>query len=242
MKLFNNKKNKSIDCLIHSSILDDQKDLFVKNIIQPSLKSQPDWWRRLKVYMIKELGEEQKLNVKTCPAFIELFKNSYIIKSPCEWMFEAKPGEYWKFLTSNNNLAQAEDHNLDIQMNSFSKGSLYNFKLKLPMRIKSSASSGVLKLVYTQPYYHNYKLPLTVMPGVMPLVENIDVNLSINYSYNNKEHIKFKCNKGDVLAYLYCTEKKIPDINIVRSENSNSSEWFINKFNSSYINNLNENQ
>ena len=125
-------------------------------------------------------------------------------------------------------------------MNSFSKGNLYNFKLKLPMRIKSSASSGVLKLVYTQPYYHNYKLPLTVMPGVMPLVENIGVNLSINYSYNNKEHIKFKCNKGDVLAYLYCTEKKIPDINIVKSENSNGSEWFINKFNSSYINNLNE--
>ena len=58
-------------------------------------------------------------------------------------MYEAKPGEYWKFLTSNANLAQAEYHNLDLQMNSFSKEKdVVNFKSKLPMTIKSSPSSG----------------------------------------------------------------------------------------------------
>lgn len=240
IKFFQKKKDKSIDVIISSTILEDTKEDFVKNIIEPSLKSSPEWWKSLRVNMMKELGAELKLNVKTCPAFIELFKNSYVIKSPCDFMFESKAGEYWKFHTSNENLAQAEDHGFDIQMNNFSNGSIYNFKLKLPITLKSSKGSGIVKLVYMQPYYHNYKHPLTVMPGVLPLVENMNINLAINYGYENKKHIKHIFKKGDVLAYLYCTENILPKLNVVQSEAYGNWKWYINKFTSSYIDNLKE--
>lgn len=240
MKLFKKKKNKSIDTIISPTILEDNKEDFVKNIIEPCLKSQPEWWKALRINMMKDVGQEEKLNVKTCPAFIELFKNSYVIKSPCDWLFEAKPGEYWKFHTSNDNLAQSEDHDFNLQMNSFSNGSIYNFKLKLPVSIKSTKGSGRINLVYIQPYYHNYKFPLTVMPGIFPLIESTLVNLNINYAYENAKHIKFMCKKGDVLAYLYCTEKTLPDLSIKQNNTYGNAGWFINKFRGSYLNKLNE--
>ena len=241
MKLFKKKKNKSIDVIISPLVLEENKEEFVKDVIEPCLKSQPEWWKALRIDMMKNIGQEKKLNVKTCPAFIELFKNSYVIKSPCDWLFEAKPGEYWKFQTSNEKLATAEDHDLDIQMNSFSNGSLYNFKLRLPASIKSAKGSGQINLVHMQPSYHNYNFPLTVMPGIMPLIEDTHVNLNINYVYENAKHIKFMCKKGDVLAYLYCAEKTLPPFNINLSDSYGYWTWFINKFRGSYLNKLNEN-
>jgi len=48
------------------------------------------------------------------------------------------------------------------------------------------------------------------------------------------------CKKGDVLAYLYCTEKTLPDLSIKQNNTYGNAAWFINKFRGSYLNKLNE--
>ena len=55
MKLFKKKKNKSIDVIISPTILEDNKEEFVKDVIEHSLKSQPEWWKALRINMMKNI-------------------------------------------------------------------------------------------------------------------------------------------------------------------------------------------
>jgi len=246
------KKNipKSIELVVHPTIPKDQINNFVNSIIVPTNNSLPNWWKTQKTNLFNKVDKIDNyvdskggygLNTNHCPAFIDLFKNSYVIKSPCDWYLETHPEKGWKFRSANDELLTAIEHNIVQQMNFFADGYIVNFKLSFGVNIRSNPGSGLIKLVFLQPYYHNPHMPLTVMPGVLPLIPKLITNLNLNFSFDKRKPIKYACKKGDVIGILYSTDKKLPKLKITQSPSYGGGQyWGQTKFTGSYIDKLKE--
>jgi|TARA_R100000479_G_scaffold161498_1_gene99267 hypothetical protein len=237
MKLFKKKKEKSIELVIPPSVIPDQKENYINEIITPTLENQPAWWKKVRTQLYKGKNEHVS-NLKYCPSFVDIFKYSYAITSPCDWYFESNGGDDWKFDTSNEHLIKTTKHDLVTQMMGFNSGKTGNIQLSISTNIRSSKDSGLIKLIFMQPMYHNPSMPLTIMPGVLPLIEETLTNININYSYDLNKPVKYMCKKGDVLALAYCTEKKLPKLNVVQNASYGGWVWIIDKFTGSYMDKL----
>ena len=191
----------------------------LKNIMLPSIKNLPEWWTsfpKLPELDIPSWDSKDKvkpiLTTHTCPSFIDFFKNSYVVKSPCDWLLEVEPGRGYRFSASNSDVLGNDNHSIKKQMNNFADSSLENLKLQIMSTLIST--SKLTKLIMTSPIYFNPNFPLDIMPGILPLTPKHPLPLHLNYFINPNKKIKYKCREGEVIAVLYCTEKILPKIKI----------------------------
>ena len=85
------------------------------------MEKQPAWWKKVRTQLYKGKNEHVS-NLKYCPSFVDVFRFSYVITSPCDWYFESQGGDDWKFDTSNEHLIKSTKHNLVTQMMGFNSG------------------------------------------------------------------------------------------------------------------------
>lgn len=189
----------------------------LKQIITPSLSNPPNWWKtfpKIPDLYLPEWGSRKpvqpNLTTQTCPSFVDLFKNSYIIKSPCDWILEVEPNKGYRFTSSNEDIMGDHHHQINKQMNGFSNNNLMN--IKITIRVSLRSTSKLTKLLFISPIYYNHNFALDIMPGVLPLTPDFPLPLHINYLVNPHKKSMYRCNAGEVMGMLYCTEKKLPKV------------------------------
>lgn len=194
----------------------------LQTILLPTKTNTPNWWKtspKIPDLSIPEWGSKKSikpnLTTQTCPSFVDLFKNSYVIKSPCDWLLEVEPNKGYRFTSSNKELMGDSFHNINNQMNGFSNGSLKNIKITLRASLKSTLH--LTKLIFLPPTYYNPNFPLDIMPGILPLTPNFALPLHINYFLNPNKKLVYRGSAGEIIGMLYCTEKKLPKLKFLNN-------------------------
>lgn len=164
-----------------------------------------EYFANLKRRCLTQVVTHEEFNapttVKNCIGIKDLFKNSYIIKSPCDFHVSVIPHENEYIVAFNSSDSILLKHEIHApQQYKNNKNKLFhnytNLKLALPVLIRSKAD-----YLYVDPVYHNETpLPLKVLPGVIADHQTHDLN--INTIVENKEQ-DFLIKKGTVLTYLY---------------------------------------
>lgn len=176
----------------------------------------PSWIKDIHTPSIKEVFDNMwyhkrpPLTIKTCPAFIDILKNSFSLFSPCDILIEIdKKTKSWKAVTRTNAISLTE-HNLLQQMGSSNifSGKGIHCKIEWPFQFKSSKP---INLIFMQPMYHTLS-DLTIIPGSVELSRKIGLIVNLNTFISN-QHIEYGAKsedtkmihikKGDILAYLY---------------------------------------
>ena len=211
---FKKRKQNFIELGIGSyDVPKDYQKKFIEDIIVPCKNFLPTWFKTqrpeetIKFYNKGGSSNHQPRNTKYCPAFIDLFKNSYAIKSPCDWYLETNTQNGYKFESSSPDVLKAHNHNIVKQMNGFGNGNIFNLKLEIDIRIRST--KNLTKLLFLPPYYYNPTFPLTLLSGTLPLLPYPSAALNVNYTYSKTQKIQHYCKKGDVIALLYSVSNKI---------------------------------
>jgi len=143
------------------------------------------------------------INASTCPSFVEIFKNSFLIKTPCEIFVDID--------NNNINVESAEKYLLDISFHDLNNQlwgdfnpNLRNIKFSLPYRIKTSEKRA--KLVFLDNVYYS-DLPFKVMPGVVSIdnkfVSHFNLNTTIDRRYFKNNNYQKIIKVGTPLAMIY---------------------------------------
>jgi len=205
------------------------KQDIISSMLEPSTPKGSCWWSGLKSslhsfkttadfvanehlkYFRKEDNECGKGDVfkqstsKTCPAILNILKNSFLVKAPCDFV-----------ITVNKNLEFAYDMTNDwITIDShapsqfISEGSdVFKGKMNIKITFPISISTDNVPLIWLQPMYHNNMKPM-VINGVIA-DEHIDLNqLNVNLLVDipTDEPVSYSFKYGDVLAYIWSPEK-----------------------------------
>ena len=222
---FKKKQNKLIVDPTHFG--DRGFDMPYNSIIDYTKNNLPKWWKNLtpntidkntildKLYFNhKEKGIEFGVHsyglytAKSCPSFIELFKNSYIIKAPCEMFIEIDAkNKQWRWMSTSKDLFSIDSHDLQSQLQW---GNEYKNILNLKFELKAGVKTTKYpyNVIYMDPlFYNNFKLRM--VPGILPLIPNYMAAFNLHFYLNfddfkDRETIHIK--EGDVLSILYCPE------------------------------------
>ena len=187
----------------------------------------PNWTKDIHVPSIREVFDHMFAHsvgyntIKTCPAFVDILKNSFSVYSPCDIVIEIdKQTNLWRWVTRTKNVS-VTGHNLPAQMgsnNPFS-GKGIHLKMEFPFLLKSSEP---ISLFFTQPMYHSIS-EFMVIPGAIEINKKNPMQLNLNVFVPN-QHIQYgtqtentkiiHIKTGDVLAYLYYGKNvKVGNIN-----------------------------
>jgi hypothetical protein len=202
------EKEKLLVSFSHIKGIDINYD--INTFITKSSSSLPKWWSTLKVdpltpkkvFTITSKGEnpENFNNVRTCPSFISLFNNSYLIKCPTDFYLVTK-GDQFKWYSADKSVMSASTHPLS-QMNNHLKGKYFNLKFDFPFIVKPKLNP--ISLIFFPPTYYN-DFPFHVMPGILELIPNFSGNMALNCLVKcTKETQYYFFPKGKILSMLYC--------------------------------------
>jgi hypothetical protein len=197
----------------HLSLNEDQYDLedFIK------YKNNPNWWKRLNIfkngkknlmdyissYGLQGLNSSSHLTAKVCPSFHSVFKNSIILKSPSEIIFEVTQNSI-NWVTSNPLITI--DYHPEDQIPEYLGEKYFFIKFKLPfIFISDKKCSYVIQnpTLYNDVFYE-------VCPGQIELESNKSINLNVitlvkKPLIGKKEIYTIKA--GESLAMLTFSEK-----------------------------------
>lgn len=183
----------------------------IKNWITPSY---PDWYKTLKTS--KDLHTDDGTTARGCPAFVHLFKNSYLLRAPMDISFVFYSDGTYGFsnaqmasgVADHLNFVKIGSFNLTAKMGTeFSRVS--NLKLDLAAKIIPDVAT---RCIFLDPQYHvEAKLPFTIMTGILPMYPELFSTFALNVMINN-ENIKydewFHIKEGTPLSYMYFPEGK----------------------------------
>lgn len=182
------------------------KDL--ADYLVPLSQVMPKWFKSLrqtKDYL------KQFPNVRTCPSFVELFKNSYAFVAPCDFQIKIsasgmdmiQPEEGWISITSHTALPPELGGN---QMGELWDKNLQNIKIMTGIQL--GCSTGEFNIMHLPSYYHDPKSKLFSPPGVSTITEDNPLDLNVNVfidlstiDLEKGETIAVK--HGTPLAYIY---------------------------------------
>lgn len=172
----------------------------------------PDWFKDLPSTRYKFNAERQNFNtnVKGCPSFVRLFKNSYLLRAPEDVMITApgsESGGKVMFASEASNAPPFQtvlSADIGAEMHpSFAETHAnlqfgFNFVL---------VPETPIEMVYLDPCYHlDKKSELTAMTGMLLLhpemLMSINVNMLLPFTaFDDKNETFIK--KGQPLAYLF---------------------------------------
>lgn len=146
-----------------------------------------------------------KTTVKNCPGIKDLFKNTYIVKAPCDFHFYVKNQDGQSNMicnASSDELMSFEQHP-DVQFKNH-KSNLFdgrmNLKITLPILLDTEST-----YLFLQPTYHN-QIPFEILNGVISPENGQELGLNINTLVQQVDQ-EYMIPKGTVLCYLYFHDK-----------------------------------
>lgn len=196
----------------------------ISKLLVKSSKELPSWYKKITPLKEREfVNNSIGFNVKTCPSFLDIFKNSLLAKSPCDAIIEYDKYGYTTIFPDEEtrNLLTITSHtwNMTADYVSF-KASEYkqlgpdwdeNFQnIKLTLPILLSTKKKRRKVIFMPSFYYDQKNPLVVAPGIMDLLPKTPLDLSINFFLDvsnlggGTQRLFIK--KGDPLCLLYFPE------------------------------------
>lgn len=159
----------------------------------------------------KEMSE-QGGTVRKCPGILDLFRNSYLVKAPCDIIICAG-SEQVIAQPSDLKLMSTEIHGRhQFTSNDSPKfADKINIKFCLPIYASTKGDKSLMFMTL-QPQYHNenYDLPLTVLNGIvgpeyLGYKEQININTMVDYPTGD-DTVDIFIPKGTVLSYLWFNE------------------------------------
>lgn len=162
----------------------DISDYFVK-----STNNLPDWYKKVKA--VKSIPFKDKgfahsaSNVKTCPSFVDLFKNSLVFKCPIDIDIEVgMNGMDYTTPTESHHMLTVTTHTLikeksGSQMGKFWDDTMQNIKLSLP--ITMWASHKKTKMIFLPNTYFDPRQELQVAPGIADLLPDNPLQMAVNF-------------------------------------------------------------
>lgn len=175
-----------------------------------------------------------RVNASTCPSFVEIFKNSYVLKTPVEFYIEVE-GNKIKILSSNKKILGTASHPLKEQLWGDFNEDLINIKFEIAAVVKT-LNKRINIVMLDNIFYSD--LPFKVMPGVLPIDPKYPVALNINTTIDKRLFKEKKYTKlvkaGTPLAMLY-----VPD-GILDLENKKIKMSYKKHFIADHIKKLNE--
>lgn len=171
-------------------------------------KETPNWFASLKKR--REDLEHSTLKagtVKSCPSFVDIFRNSLVLRAPCDFVFTVT-GEGENILIhefANSQFINVEHHDLSSQIEKHWGDQHINIKLNFQAQLLSDTSSKCLIL---PPEYHFEEglSPIQPMLGVINLLPNLGTWLNINMIVGKQYILDAKeifVRKRTPLAYIY---------------------------------------
>jgi len=171
-------------------------------------KDPPSWFSEAKKRYEAVPSIEMKLGtVKSCPSFVRIFRNSLVLKAPCDFMFAMSPDEQYVMteFAGNSNFMGVDHHSLEHQIDQNWGSKHVNFKFSFQFKIICESQSQCMLL---PPEYHFDEEPPIVktMIGVLDLLPNKGIEFNLNMVANKQDLFEAKeviVKKGTPLAYLY---------------------------------------
>tara|TARA_Y100000004_G_C8932474_1_gene420638 strand:+ start:487 stop:1182 length:696 start_codon:yes stop_codon:yes gene_type:complete len=218
-------------------------DVKFEDIMTPCHSKTPSWWKDMGFYLkgaksvldlwtgldqTKKQEVEAFTTVRACPGFRDLFRNSHLVKFPCDLLFETKAdgGYTWK-TPSSENILGVYSHN-SAQMVSPVSDKYLIIKFELPFFMSGKG----IRLVYMDPIYYKDQ-PFKVCPGVVQL-QSSNKGLGFNIlTFFEKKDATYHFEQGDPLCLIYFPER------VTVKENPQMREFIKKKFVLEYGKNLN---
>jgi len=159
--------------------------------------STPSWYKETlsnRKKFIPTLNKPENSTVAGCPSFVEMFKNSYLIKLPCDFVFRFQldpcPDILYK---SPLPFIKLHGHNVEDQMHKSWAKDFVSVKLCFNVTFTSNKKQ---KMMFLAPQYeHTEKFPGMLLNGVVTHLPNHYLSLNINFLLAKQE-----CNK-DIFIY-----------------------------------------
>lgn len=182
------------------------KDL--SDYLVPLNKIQPEWFSSLKT--TKDYFNSHP-NVRVCPSFIELFKNSYAFVAPCDFQIKVTRTGFDMIQTEEGWINISTHTALPQEIGGSQMGPQWDAmhqNIKIMTGLQLGCNEGHYNIMYLPAYYHDPNARLFAPPGVSTVTDSIPLDFNLNLFINisaleNKEEevIKVKC--GTPLAYVY---------------------------------------
>lgn len=235
-----------IKFVVVSDILFYEKEL----LPQPISSFVPNWFKDIKNY--KNNSDHQITNsvktVKTCPSFVDIFKQGYVIPAPVDYVFKVNSKTDWSWemplvFEKENKMVDVNIHD-DIQMiDHLPENSKIKkvFKLNLPLRVITPKGYSCTQL--PMPYTFNDQWELSY--GVLKTDVIHELNLQINILTNDEVVIK----QGTPLGVYVPYKREKYELQVTRLQDDYEANKIINKsylklhgkFKSQYFKNFHKN-
>lgn len=191
--------------------------------IDPITRNTKEYFGRIKEAVFERRMPEQQAHdllhsvpktAKACPGIHGLFKNSYLVKTPCDVHVTINKHEMVVAATASDPaLINVRMHSKDqFKSNSNLFDNRFNIKFDLPVCIGTKER---IPYTFFDPMYHTEN-PWSVMPGVIDgkyasgcslVVQTlVDIN-DHRVDFNDKGYWHFVLKKGQPLAYLWLPKK-----------------------------------
>ena len=181
-------------------------------------REMPNWFTSVK---------KSRETVKSCPSFVDIFRNSLVLRAPCDFVFTVVDdgGFLLTHQFANSDFMSVDHHDLESQMNEEWGSQHINIKLNFQAQFLSDTPSKCLVL---PPSYHFEETlsPIQPMLGVINLLSNVGIWLNINMMVS-KQHMmterEILTRKGTPLAYIYFPfEERVIVEHVSQSEYDNT--------------------
>ena len=185
------------------------RDTQVSDYLIPTNKLKPKWYSNLKPTIDDASGIS---NVKSCPSFHQIFKDSYTFISPCD--LEIEVGRYGYNLLSADSVWFRSSSHTHISGKKSQMGDEWDkdfYNIKLGANIILATNKSKLTVLNLHSYYHTPRTSLIIPPGVYNLTKEIPLQLNLNIFVDIKDLSeagtkKILVKKGDPLALFYIPE------------------------------------
>lgn len=151
-----------------------------------------------------------RINASSCPSFVEIFKNSYVYKAPCD-LYVKIDNKGWDITSRNKKLFDIASHSLPVQLWKGFNDNISNIKFQSDLYIQTSLKNS--KIIFLDNIYHS-DLPFSVMPGVAEVSSKFAVNMNLNTFIDRRKFLNNSYKKiikaGTVLALIYMPDGILP--------------------------------
>jgi len=206
-------------------------------------KDIPDWYKNKKLEDYKQYPSQP--SVKFCPSFVEIFKNSLVLKSPAdmEFVYNTENGMLdWRCVDGASGFIQGADHDFT-QINNDYLERYVSFKLHLDMLVISDKIETVL---FLPPEYHPQTEEVSIispMIGALETIPNIGVSGLCNFKLDRKLLEKTPyifVPKGTPLAYYYFPNGAPKEVEYVPRHEYDAMMWVYTEYRGEYFRKLNQ--
>lgn len=168
----------------------DDALLYEKRPVAPSLSYAPAWWKSLDKDFVTDNGWISS-TVKTCPGFVDLYKNSFALPIDRQMQIQERDGRILWIPED------AGESHADFQTNDFFKNDFYHLKISLNYSI-CTGKNNKDKFLITNNFWGDRK-NIHVLNGVIqpsaPFMIRINMFIPKGFGMLTFEH-------GDILAHI----------------------------------------